>query len=67
MEHDCPLYQGKVGPFSEGPLVAEVVNVMCVELIPLAPLDGNVFNLRLQTKLDEVSDCRQRLPNDLRD
>ena len=47
MEHDRPLYQGEVGPLSERPLVAEVVDVMLLELRPLAPLKRLVFHLRL--------------------
>ena len=55
MEHDGPLDQGEVRPLSERPLVAEVVNMMCLELRPLAPLDRQAFHLRLYATLDEVS------------
>ena len=56
MEHDRPLYQGEVGPLSERPLVAEVVHVMLLELRPVAPLNRQVFHLRLYATLDEVPD-----------
>ena len=56
MEHDRPLYQGEVGPLSESLLVAEVVNVMLLELRPLAPQERLVFHLRLYAKLYKVPD-----------
>ena len=56
MEHDGPLDQGEVRPLSERLLAAEVVNVMLLELRPLAPLDRLAFHLRLYATLDEVSD-----------
>ena len=56
MEHDGPLDQGEVRPLSERPLVAEVVNMLLLELRPLAPLDRLAFHLRLYAALDEVSD-----------
>jgi hypothetical protein len=56
VEHDSPLDQGEVRPLSESLLVAEVVNMMCLELRPLASLDRLAFHLRLYATLDEVSD-----------
>ena len=56
MKHDGPLNQIEVGPLSERLLVAEVVNMMNLELRPLAPLDRLVFNLRLDATLDKVPD-----------
>ena len=56
MEHIGPLDQGEVGPLSERPLVAEVIDMMLLELCPLAPLDRQAFHLRLDAALDEVSD-----------
>ena len=56
MEHDSPLYQGDVRLLSESLLVAEVVNIMCLQLRPLAPLDRLAFHLRLCATLDEISD-----------
>jgi len=57
MKHDGPLYQRKVSPLIKCLLVAKVVNVLYIELVPLAPLDGIVFQLRFKTKLDEIYDC----------
>jgi hypothetical protein len=56
VEHDSPLDQGEVRPLSELTLVAEVVNMMRLELRPLASLDRLVFDLRLDATLDEVPD-----------
>ena len=56
MEHDRPLDQGEVGPLSERLLVTEVVNMMLLELRPLAPLDRVVFHLRLDANLDKLLD-----------
>ena len=56
MEHDGPLDQGEVRPLSESLLVAEVVDMMLLELRPLAPLDRLAFDLRLYATLDEVPD-----------
>ena len=67
MKHDGSLNKGEMGPIIKCLLVAKVVNVMCIELKSLAPLEGKVFNLRFHTKLDKVSDCRQGLPNNFRD
>ena len=55
-EHDGPVDRGEVNPLFERLLVAEVVNMMCLELRPLAPLDRLAFHLRLYATLDEVSD-----------
>ena len=57
MKHDGPLNQGEVGPLSERPLVAQVVNVKFLQLRPLAPQDGLLFHFRFHAKLDEVPDC----------
>jgi hypothetical protein len=56
VKHDGPLNQGEVRPLSERLLVAEVVNMMCLQLRPLAPLDKLAFHLRLDATLDEVHD-----------
>ena len=56
MKHDGPLYQGEVSPLIKRCLVAQVVNVMCLQLQPLASLNGQIFKLRLISKFDEVSD-----------
>ena len=56
MKHDGPLNQGEVRPLSERPLAAEVLNMMLLELRPLAPLDRLAFDLRLYAALDEVPD-----------
>ena len=56
MKHDSPLDQGEVRPLSERPLIAEIVNMMRLELRPLAPLDRLAFHLRLYATLDEVPD-----------
>jgi hypothetical protein len=45
-----------VRPLSERLLVAEVVDVMCLQLRPLAPPDRLAFHLRLYATLDEVPD-----------
>ena len=44
MKHDDSLYKGEMSPLIKCLLVAKVVKVMCIELIPLAPLDGKVFH-----------------------
>ena len=56
MKHHGPLDQGEVRPLSERLLVAEVVNMVILELRPLAPLDRLAFHHRLYAALDEVSD-----------
>ena len=56
MEHESPLNQGEVRPLSQRPLVAEVINMMCLELLPLAFLDRLAFHLRVYATLDEVHD-----------
>ena len=56
MKHDGPLYQGEVSPLIKRSLVAQVVNIMCLQLQPLASLNGKIFQLRFNTKFNEVSD-----------
>ncbi len=56
MKHDAPLYQGEVSPLIKRSLVAQVVNMMCLQLQPLASLNGKSFQLRFNAKFDEVSD-----------
>ena len=56
MKHDGPLNQGEVSPLIKRSLVAQVVNMMCLQLQPLASLNGQIFQLRFKTKFDEVSD-----------
>ena len=56
MKHDGPLYQGEVSPLIKRSLVAQVVNVMCFQLHPLASLNEKSFQLRINAKFDEVSD-----------
>ena len=56
MKHDGSLYKGEVSPLIKCSLVAQVVNVMFLQLQPLASLNGQSFQLRINAKLDEVSD-----------
>ena len=56
MKHDGPLYQREVSPLIERFLVAQVVNVINLQLMSLASLDRQLFQLRLNAKFDEVSD-----------
>ena len=56
VEHDGSLYQGEMSPLSERPLVAQVVNVVLIELRAPAPLDWKLLHLQFDAKLDEVSD-----------
>ena len=56
MKHDGSLYQGKVSPLIKSSLVAQVVNVMCLQLHPNASLNGKIFQLRFNAKFNEVSD-----------
>jgi len=56
VEHDDPLLQGKVCPLSERLRAAQVVDVMLLKLLPLAPLNGQHAQLRLDAKLDESPD-----------
>ena len=56
MKHDGSLNQGEVSPLIKRSLVAQVVNVMCLQLHPLASLNGKSFLLRFNPKFDEVSD-----------
>ena len=53
-----------MGPLSERPLAAQVVEVMLLQLLPLAPLDGQHVQLRLNAQLDEVPDGREWLLGD---
>ena len=56
MKYNGPLYQGEVGPLIKCSLVAQIVNVMCLQLHPLASMYGKSFQLRFNAKFDEVSD-----------
>ena len=56
MKHDGSLNQREVSPLIKRSLVAEVVNVMCLELQPLASLNGKIFQLRFNAKFDYISD-----------
>ena len=56
MKHDGSLYQGDVSPLIKRSLVAQVVNVMYLQLHPLVSLNGKSFQLRFNAKFDEVSD-----------
>ena len=56
MKHDGSLYQGEVSPLIEGSLVAQVVDMMYLQLHSLASLNGKIFQLRFNAKLDKVSD-----------
>ena len=57
MKHDGPLYQREVSPLIERFLVAKVINMINVQLMPFASLDRKLFQLRINAKFDEVSDC----------
>ena len=57
MKHDGPLNKREVSPLIKRSLVAEVVNVMFLQLSSLTPLDRLVFNLRFDAKLYEVPHC----------
>ena len=56
VKHDGPLLQGEVGPLSKRLLAAQVVEVRLLKLLPLAPLNGQHVQLRLNAQLDEGSD-----------
>ena len=56
VEHDDPLLQGEVCPLSERLRAAQVVGVMLLRLLPLAPLNGQHVLLRLNALLDEGPD-----------
>ena len=56
MKHNGSLYQGEVSPLIKRCLVAQVVNMMRIQLQPLASLNGQIFQLRFNAKFDEVSD-----------
>jgi len=56
MKHDGSLYQGEMSPLIKRSLVAQVVDMMCLKLNPLAFLNRQIFQLRLNAKFDEVSD-----------
>ena len=56
MKHDGSLYQREVSPLIKCSLVAKIVNVMCLQLHPLASLNGQIFKLRFNTNFDEISD-----------
>ena len=56
MKYDGSLYQGEVSPLIKRSLVAQVVDMMCLQLNPLASLNRQIFQLRLNAKIDEVSD-----------
>ena len=56
MKHDGSLYQGEVSPLIKRSLVAQIVDMMCLQLNQLASLNGKIFQLRFNAKFDEVSD-----------
>ena len=56
MKHDGSLYQGEISPLIKRSLVAQVVDMMCLQLNPLASLNRQIFQLRLNAMFDEVSD-----------
>ena len=56
MKHYGSLYQGEVRPLIKRSLVAQVVNVICLQLQPLASMNGKIFQLRFNANFDEVSD-----------
>ena len=56
MKHDGSLYQREVSPLIERSLVAQVVDMMCLQFNPLASLNRKIFQLRKNSKFDEVSD-----------
>ena len=56
MKHDGSLYQGEVSPLIKRSLVAQVVDMMCLQLNPLASMNRQIFQLRFNAKFDEVSD-----------
>ena len=56
MKHDGSLYKGEVSPLIKRSLVAQVVNMMCLQLNPLSSLNRDIFQLRFNAKFDEVSD-----------
>jgi hypothetical protein len=56
VKHDGSLNKGEMSPLIKCFLVAEEVNVMYLQLHPLASLNGHIFQLRLNAKFDEVSD-----------
>jgi hypothetical protein len=56
MKHDGPLYQGEVSPLIKRSLVAQVVDMMCLQFNPLASLNRPIFQFRFNAKFDEVSD-----------
>ena len=56
VEHDDPLLQGEVRPLPERLWAAQVVDVMLVKLLPLAPLNGQHAPFRLDAQLDEGHD-----------
>ena len=52
MKHDGPLYHDEVSPLIKRSLVAQVVNVMNLQLQPLASVNGKIFQLRFNAKFD---------------
>ena len=56
MKHYGPLYQGEVSPLIKRCLVAQIVDMMCLQLNPLASLNRQIYQLRFHAKFDEVSD-----------
>ena len=67
MKPDGSLNKREVSPLIKRSLVAEVVNVMFLQLISLTPLDRLVFNLRFYANLYQVSDRRNWFPHNFRD
>ena len=56
MKHDGSLNQGEVSPLIKGSMAAQVVNMIYLQLHPLASLNGQIFQLRFKAKLEKVSD-----------
>ena len=56
MKHYGPLYKGEVSPLIERSLVAQVVDMMCLQFNPLASRKRQIFKLRLNAKFNKVSD-----------
>ena len=56
MKHEGSLYQGEVSPLIKRSLVAQIVDMMYLQLNPLAYLNRLIFQLRFNAKFDEVSD-----------
>jgi len=67
MKHDGSLNKREVSPLIKRSLVAQVVNVMFLQLGSLALLDRLVFNLRFYANLYQVPDRRNWFAHNYRD